>query len=173
MTRFTIKLITTSILAMALLLSTAHAQEGFTVASIKGTYAFTITFGANYAGGLGTCTFDGAGNVACPWTANLPLGEAGPALDGTRMVIPVYAAGSYDINPDGTGTFAFSTGGPEDLLADLVITEVRTIGGVTVATKMFSITREPALPDNPGASMAIGNYSRISDNATLPSPPEQ
>jgi hypothetical protein len=118
-------------------------DEGvFTSASIKGTWAYTITGGSNAACAAGTATIRENGNFSGPFIMNAP------APDGSRLVIPGTAAGTAPtLKEDGTGLFSGATtlpdGSTNQWTLDFVITQAEVVGGVKVATEMFAIQREP------------------------------
>jgi hypothetical protein len=114
----------------------------FTKASIKGTWAYTITGGPNVAGAQGIWMADENGNGTGPFIVNAP------APDGSRLVIPGTAPGTTPtLNADGTGIFSgrsiFPDGSTNQWTLDFVITQAEVVSGVKVATEMFAIQREP------------------------------
>jgi hypothetical protein len=126
----------------------AQAQEGYTLASQQGTYAYTCTSTANVAAGFGVFTSDGNGNMT----------SAGdmfnvPAPDGSRQVIPYppgAAVATYTMNADGTSTATWTMTNPDGTTTtahmDRVITQAEVVGGVKLATEFFAMQREPFGP---------------------------
>jgi hypothetical protein len=88
-----------------------------TVATLKGSYGYTVT-GA-LAGGptpgpfaaVGRLTFDGAGNFQNSRTIS---------RNGS-IALRVQGVGTYNIDPDCTGTLTFADGGVVTLSTDIVI----------------------------------------------------
>lgn len=89
----------------------AQAQSGCSVATVSGTYGFTASGFTSRNHSVqaaevpvafsGLDTFDGAGNFSSTFTV---------ATNGTISTGQT-AAGTYTVNPDCTGSAAFTTGG--------------------------------------------------------------
>ncbi len=98
-------------------LARQDAQAGCTVATLKGSYGYTVT--GSLAGGptpgpfaaVGRLTFDGAGNFQNSRTISRN-GLITPRVQGT---------GTYSIEPDCAGTMLFSDGGVVTLSNDIVV----------------------------------------------------
>ncbi len=80
---------------LALSAGAGQTKSGFSLHSIRGTYANTF-HGTVY--GTGTLVADGAGNIT---------GGTETANDGTNSCTGTLT-GSYTVNPDGTGTLTIS-----------------------------------------------------------------
>ena len=82
------------------------ARAAYTGGSPKGNYGFQFSITPNAAATIGVASFDGAGNVTLTSTfvragqGQSPVTQA-PVSTGTQ-------AGTYSINPDGTGKISFS-----------------------------------------------------------------
>jgi hypothetical protein len=72
------------------------------VSPLKGSYGFLFNLSPQPAGNIGVASFDGAGNAAMSLTF---VGLSG--TDGQPSVITGTQAGTYSVNPDGTGTMQF------------------------------------------------------------------
>ena len=118
----------------------ATAFEGeFSTARLRGTYAglnrgldgFGIPGGPFEYAGLVVVTFDGMGNLTGHQTASI-----------NGAISNMEATGTYQVNPDGTGSVTLSISGLPDIHGDLVIVdngrEIATIqtdpGGVVIGT---------------------------------------
>ncbi len=79
----------------------AHAEEGCSVASLKGAYGFfrTGTVPAGPLAAVGIITFDGAGN----WTGRQTIRRNGVTVSDLFTDRP--AVGLYEVFPDCTGKF--------------------------------------------------------------------
>jgi hypothetical protein len=108
--------------------SGAHGRGGFTNGSLRGSYALVGVGGAHEAASVGVTRFDGAGSA----TRNLVLNEPDPSGDG-RILLTIPATGTYEVNPDGTGTAEFLNELPDGSITpftfDFVITEARPSPG--------------------------------------------
>jgi hypothetical protein len=115
----------------------AKGKPDFSNASLQGSYALVGTGGAHNAGSVGITVFDGKGKA----TRSLLLNQA--AQGGGREVIPITAAGTYEVNPDGTGS--------------AVLTNVLPDGSAVTFDFDFVITK--ALPGHPrGSHVAMEVY---------------
>jgi len=80
----------------------ADGTRCYTNASLKGTYAAVVTYGANVALALAIRHLDGQGNLTGTFTLNAPDLAS---TTGGRKIITGTQAGTYTVNCDGTGTF--------------------------------------------------------------------
>ena len=131
--------------------ASATGRPGFSVASLRGSYALHGVGGANEAASVGITVFDGAGTA----TRSLVLNAALPP-DG-RQLIPITSSGTYTVNPDGTGTAAFENALPNGSTTtfsfDFVITHALEATSrdsfvwrdALVATEVFMVQREPGI----------------------------
>ena len=107
----------------------------FTNASLKGSYAYTLT---GYGGPLpqaavGLMNYDGKESFSGNAIVNLP----GPTF-GTRAFATAPFVRPYTVNPDGTGTA--TPPGESDIA--FVITRADLVGDIKVAREVFFIVRE-------------------------------
>ena len=87
----------------------AHAENGYTNLSLKGTFGFTIqgVAGGPIVSGYGLLAADGNGGVTGTETLQLPGGMLRRSFQG-----------SYVVNPDGTGTMTLNFAQPPDVGRD-------------------------------------------------------
>lgn len=112
----------------------AQADNTFTNASLKGTYAY-VNNTENIAS-LGLIIFDGEGGVTATIKVNLPCSS--PASGCPRNIVPATAnSGTYKVNSDGTGiaTIEFNTG---TITYDFVISKTTEKEGILLATRVFA-----------------------------------
>jgi hypothetical protein len=137
----------------------ARAAGAFTVASIKGSYAY-----ANNTEGVasfGPMSFDGRGGVTLAITANLACAEPGPSCK--RTIADITGVGTYTVESDGTGvaTFALKENGTsigtEEY--DFVITGATTKGKTLLATQLFAADQSGGL----SGQLVAPTWSRVSD----------
>jgi hypothetical protein len=136
-------------LMFAIFLGSSAAQAGethcYSNASLKGTYAAHVTYGANVAVALAIRHFDGAGNLTGTFTLNAP----DPAsTTGARKIITGTQVGRYSVNCDGTGTFVrtltSSTGVVTTQVDDFLITKATEEDDQLLATGIDDMTRVPS-----------------------------
>lgn len=109
-------------------LSSAKAHDDdsqcYTVASLKGTYAVVVTYGANVALALAVRNFDGNGNLTGTFTLNEPTPGS---TTGGRTIVTGTNVGTYTVNCDGTAVvtrvLTSSTGVVTTQTDDLLITK--------------------------------------------------
>jgi|GEM_PF-6508369 len=139
----------------------AQGEGGFSNGSIQGLYAFTFTVGANTVAGLGTCRFDGVGQVDCSYRVN----ATSPA--GKRMTGTITNRGSYQVAPEGTVeitlTITYPDRSSDRVALDMVVTDVEPAGATPLALELFAIQREAGDPEDPEGSLVIARYRRLSD----------
>lgn len=132
----------------------------YTQASLSGNYAFVGTYAANIAANLGVVTFDGLGSAK----GSLIVNQPGPS--GTRTIVKVTIAGTYSVNPDGTGTVQFTvslpSGKTSDVTEDFVITKAENRNGTLLATSIFEAQEQPSVVIS-GDVFVIHTYTRRPD----------
>jgi hypothetical protein len=148
--------------------SAANAQDPtcpYTLASLQGSYAVIVNYGASVAIGLQTQVLDGKGNLTRTGVLNQPT--AGSAT-GARTVGTVSSKGTYTVNCNGTGTITRVVTKPDGTTAsamdDFVITEstIRFAWLPTVATTIVDAQRDPSVI-LPGGVFVTRVHSRLSD----------
>jgi hypothetical protein len=144
--------------------SRADETRCYTNASLKGTYAAVVTYGANVALALAIRHFDGQGNLTGTFTLNAP----DPAsTTGARKITTGTQVGTYKINCDGTGTFVrtltSSTGVVTTQTDDFLITQAKVEeDGQLLATALEDATRVPSALV-PGGLFVFRSYTRRPD----------
>jgi len=90
--------------------------------SLNGSYGLDVTNSPSQGRQIGVLKFDGAGNVAGAITF-----VGAPGGSGASNQIPVFTgitfAGTYSVNPDGTGTISFPAGSGKTSTYQFVITD--------------------------------------------------
>ena len=131
------------IVAVALLLAgTAASAARFRESSVIGTFAAVGEGDGATSRSVGTVTYDGEGNVTRSLIVNAPDGNGG------RRLLVFESVGTYEINPDGTGTVSvtnqISNGTSNEVTFDIVIQEsvANGKGGQRRATKLYGVQRE-------------------------------
>ena len=104
--------------------SAANAQTcPYTLASLQGSYAVLVNYGANVALGLQTQVLDGKGNLTRTGVLNQPTAGS---TTGARTVATVSSTGTYTVNCNGTGTITRIVTRPDGTTApamdDFIIT---------------------------------------------------
>ncbi len=116
--------------------------EGYTNASVKGKWAVTTITGANNAASINLVTADENGALTGSGILNVP-GLFMPR----RERIETTFSGTYDVNPDGTGTmtntFTTNTGLTATVHLDVIVTKAEVVDGVKVAMEMAGFYQEP------------------------------
>jgi hypothetical protein len=135
-------------LALALVIcgvQSARAARTFTVASIKGSYAYANN--TEGVGSFGPMSFDGRGQVTLALTANLPCAKPSPSCK--RTIADITGVGTYTVNSDGTGVAKFAlkeSGKPIGTEQyDFVITGTITVGTKILATRIFAADQSGGL----------------------------
>jgi hypothetical protein len=145
----------------------AYAQEdwsegpkGYTLASLRGDYGVTATYGANIARALGTQIFDGHGNLKGSAIVNQP------GANGTRIIVSISFTGTYTINSDGTGTMSLTIMLPNDKTAnateDFVVTRGKIRDRTPIATEIVDAQEQPSTVI-PGGVFVTHTYTRRPD----------
>jgi hypothetical protein len=118
-------------------------HQAYNVSSIHGDYAVVTHYGSNFALGIGTEHFDGAGNLQGTLLLNRPTAT------GARELVALTSTGTYTVNPDGTGILFLEVtlpdGTTKTATEDFVITRTERIRGILVATAIVDEQREPSL----------------------------
>src|SRR5262245_12448280 len=140
-----------SVILLAILVSWpdvgAESREGngFSTASLVGAYSAQEQGDGSVSAGLGVVRYDGAGKTTRRVLVNAP------GANGSRRILIFESAGTYSLNPDGTGTASYtntiSGGGTTTVTFDLVVTGTQSIwspgrGGHRTATELFAVQRE-------------------------------
>ena len=137
-------------------------KHKYTLASLCGNYAAVVTYGANIAAGLGYEQYDGQGNA----TGSAVINQ--PGANHTRVLVNIGITGTYVVEKDGTGvrnlTITVPGGGTAEVNEDFVITKVKVIDGVAIATEIFDAQRQP--------SAVIEDQSMVTHTLTLRTRPE-
>ncbi len=107
----------------SILVPTMHADEGCSVATLRGSYGFyrqgttgVATSNANALAAVGITTFDGAGNTVAP--AHQAISKNGAISDFSQ---PAGIGGFYQVSSDCTGQLILSDGVTP--VADFVIVD--------------------------------------------------
>lgn len=137
----------------------AVAQDGFSNASVSGTYAFVTAGGSPTEGTIGVLVADGNGNVTGgTLILNVPRDVLVPGAEGRTQLPAQVASGTYAINADGTGTVSATASIPGQTLVrnfDLVISG--TDGSLATECTLSQI--EPTL----GGGLGFFAIKRIGD----------
>ncbi len=127
----------------------AQAQSGgkcYTTASLQGSYAVVVNYGANFAMGLQPEILDGNGNLSRTGINNQPVAGS---TTGARTVGNVTSVGTYTVNCDGTGTITRIVTRPDGTKAtaadDFAITEAAEQDGKLIATTIVDVQRDPSV----------------------------
>jgi hypothetical protein len=146
--------------------STAKADDDsqcYTVASLNGTYADVVTYGANVALALAVRHFDGNGNLTGTFTLNEPTAGS---TTGARTIVTGTNVGTYTVNCDGTGVFTrtitASTGLVTMQMDDFLITKATRRDGHLIATALEDAQRTPSAIVA-GGIFVIRSYTRRPD----------
>ena len=127
-----------TILSVSFCLNGIAYAEDFTYASLQGNYSIKLDKGPKILG-MGVCATDENGNLT--GTGSLSF----PAPFGQSEILTLSFEGSFELNPDGTGTIPHtgttSEGVTADFMADFVITDAEVVDGVKMAKEIFFITK--------------------------------
>ncbi len=130
--------------------SAANAQDAacpYTLASLQGSYAVLVNYGASVALGIQAQTLDGKGNLTRTGVLNQPtVGSA----TGDRTVGTVTSTGTYTVNCNGAGTITRIVTRPDGTTApamdDFIITQaIKTPAGQLIATTIVDAQRDPSV----------------------------
>jgi hypothetical protein len=156
------------ILAGLIGVSKANAQDPtcpYTLASLQGSYAVIVNYGASVAIGLQTEVLDGKGNLTRTGVLNQPT--AGSAT-GARTVGTVSSKGTYTLNCNGSGTITRVVTKPDGTTANAVDDFVIT-GSVikwaflpAIGTTIVDAQRDPSVI-LPGGVFVTRVHTRLSD----------
>jgi hypothetical protein len=156
------------VLASLFGVSSASAQDAtcpYALASLQGSYAVQVNYGASVAIGLQTEVLDGKGNLTRTGVLNQPT--AGSAT-GARTVGTVSSKGTYTVNCNGTGTITRIVTKPDGTTAsaldDFVITSaiVRWAWLPAIATTIVDAQRDPSVI-LPGGVFVTRVHTRLAD----------
>lgn len=140
--------------ALLRLMATRLPDAGkFTNASLKGSYAYTLTGhgGPVPQSGLGTMNYDGVGSFSGTATVNLP----GDSFGQRRFVAAPFVR-PYAVNDDGTGTA--TPPGESDIV--FVITKADVVGDIRLGKEVFFVVRELNAATG---NLLTGVITRLSD----------
>lgn len=120
-------------------------SQGFSNASLRGTYAFAAVGrgGQMPTAYLGVFDFDGEGNLSGTGLINLPEAEF-----GIRQVVPFTAKGSYGIDADGSGygstriTSTFPNGAARETNTVVLVTRAEVADGIPLVQEMSLMQTE-------------------------------
>jgi hypothetical protein len=134
----------------------SDSHPKYTLATICGNYSAIATYGANIARALGTETMDGQGNL----TGSALVNQPGP--NNTRAITSIGLAGTYVVNPDGTGKMVLKVtlegGGSASVTEDFVITKVKVVDGMRIASEIQDAQEVPSAVIE-DSSLVIHSYS--------------
>ena len=159
------------ILTSVLGVSAAHAAPPttcYTLASLQGSYAVVVNYGANVALGLQAQFLDGNGNLTRTGVLNQPVAGS---TTGARTVGTVSATGTYTVNCDGTGTITRTVTRPDGSTApavdDFIVTGATPTflgakGWQFLATTIVDAQRDPSVI-LPGGVFVTRVHSRLPD----------
>jgi hypothetical protein len=127
---------------MLLLAANDARAARFRESSLFGTFAAVGAGDGSTSARVGTVTYDGAGNVTRSLVVNAPDGNGG------RRLLVFESVGTYEVNPDGTGTVfvtkRITNGTSNEVTFDFVIqeSEPNGKGGQRRATRLYGVQRE-------------------------------
>jgi hypothetical protein len=141
----------------------AESPKCYTLASLQGTYAVVVNYGANVALGIQIQSLDGNGNLTRTGTLNQPTAGS---TTGARTVGTVTSVGTYTVNCDGTGTITRIVTKPDGTTApaadDFIITGAVVQGGRLLATTIVDVQRDPSVI-LPGGVFVTRTHTRLPD----------
>jgi hypothetical protein len=147
--------------------SAANAQDStcpYSLASLQGSYAVLVNYGAAVAIGLQIQVLDGKGNLTRTGVLNQPTAGS---TTGARTVGTVSSTGTYTVNCSGTGAITRLVTKPDGSTApaidDFIITEsIKGIGRPSIATKIVDAQRDPSVI-LPGGVFVTRVHTRLPD----------
>lgn len=120
----------------------ASSRGQYTLASVCGDYAAVATYGANVARALGHEVMDGRGKL----TGSAIVNQPGP--NDTRAIASIGLAGTYTVNPDGSGSMVLTVTLPGGMTAsvteDFIITKSKMVDGTEIATEIQDAQEVPS-----------------------------
>jgi hypothetical protein len=161
--RFLIPMVATGIFGVF----AAQAQDAtcaYTLASLQGSYAVLVNYGASVAIGMQTQVLDGKGNLTRTGVLNQPtVGSA----TGARTIGTVTSTGTYTVNCNGTGTITRLVTKPDGTTApavdDFIITEaLKAVGRPAIAMTIVDAQRDPSVI-LPGGVFVTRVHTRLPD----------
>lgn len=139
-----------------------HSSYKYTLASVCGDYGAIATYEGGVARALGNEKADGQGKLTGAAFVNQP------GSDSTRTITNIGIAGTYTVNPDGTGkmilTITLPGGSTANVTEDFVITKAKVVDGTAIATAMEDAQEEP--------SAVIDSSGLVTHSYTLRTAPE-
>ena len=154
------------ILASFFGVSAANAQNPcpYTLASLQGSYAVLVNYGAAVALGVQAQSLDGKGNLTRTGVVNQPTAGS---TTGARTVGTVSSTGTYTVNCNGTGTITRivtrSDGTTAGAVDDFIITQAsKSPGGPPIATTIVDAQRDPSVI-LPGGVFVTRVHTRLPD----------
>lgn len=121
----------------------ASSRGQYTLASVCGDYAAVATYGANVARALGHEEMDGHGKLTGSAIVNQPGSN-----DTTRSITSIGLAGTYTVNPDGSGAMILTITLPGGMTAsvteDFIITKSKMVDGIEIATEIQDAQEVPS-----------------------------
>jgi hypothetical protein len=135
------------------------AADGFTVASVRGTYALVVVGrgGQSQFAALGLVKFDGRGSVSGSLTENRPTDRYG---DRTLVTVPYRA--TYTIAANGIGATSLPETGEQDSILSIRQTDI--VDGSRVAQELSLVFQRL---DVSTGSLKIAVATRLSDGASF------
>ena len=139
-----------SILTSFFGVSVANAQDPtcpYSLASLQGSYAVLVNYGAAVAIGLQIQVLDGKGNLTRTGVLNQPTAGS---TTGARTVGTVSSTGTYTVKCNGIGTITRIVTRPDGSTAsaidDFIITAaIKVAGRPSIATTVVDAQRTPAV----------------------------
>jgi hypothetical protein len=156
-----------SILTSFFGVSAANAQDPtcpYSLASLQGSYAVLVNYGAAVAIGLQIQVLDGKGNLTRTGVLNQPTAGS---TTGARTVGTVSSTGTYTVKCNGIGTITRIVTRPDGSTAsaidDFIITEaIKVAGRPSIATTVVDAQRDPSVI-LPGGVFVTRVHTRLPD----------
>jgi hypothetical protein len=148
--------------------SAANAQDPscpYSLASLQGSYAVLVNYGASVAIGLQPEFLDGKGNLTRTGVLNQPTAGS---TTGARTVATVSSKGTYTVNCNGSGTITRIVTRPDGSTAsaidDFIITAAsnKFFWLPAIATTIVDAQRDPSVI-LPGGVFVTRVHTRLSD----------
>jgi hypothetical protein len=156
-----------SILTSFFGVSAANAQDPtcpYSLASLQGSYAVLVNYGAAVAIGLQIQVLDGKGNLTRTGVLNQPTAGS---TTGARTVGTVSSTGTYTVKCNGIGTITRIVTRPDGSTAsaidDFIITgAIKVAGRPSIATTVVDAQRDPSVI-LPGGVFVTRVHTRLPD----------
>ena len=137
----------------------------YSQASLQGSYAVVVNYGANVAIGLQPESLDGKGNLTRAGINNQPTAGS---TTGQRTVANVTSKGTYIVNCNGTGTITRIVTRADGTTApasdDFLVTRAIVQNGQLIATTIVDAQRDPSV-------IVAGGIFVTRTHTLLPPPP--